>query len=345
MPRVRMPFYRASRKLWYVQLDGKQINLGPDEAEAWKEYYRLMAARGEKPPAAATPDHSPLLVVEVLDAFLDWCQKNRSKHTYESYLERLQSFTDYLKANGLSGMRAEALKPFHVLEWADSHPTWSPGTKRGWMGAVQRAFNHAAESGRLPASPVAKLKKPSQGRRENIVDEPTFEAMMKAVSPRCRELFTAARETGARPQELFRVEAKHVDLPGRRWVFEVKSSKGNKRVRVVYLTEKAFELTRQLVARHPAGPLFRNRSGRPWNGYSVGCVFSRLKEKLGKRYALYDLRHSWATRMLKGGVGVVTVANLMGHSNPGMVANVYQHLDQDPGHLREALNRVMGKEN
>jgi hypothetical protein len=39
------PFFRKSRNLWYVQLDGKHINLGWDEAKAFKEYYRLNAVK------------------------------------------------------------------------------------------------------------------------------------------------------------------------------------------------------------------------------------------------------------------------------------------------------------
>ncbi len=29
------PFYRSTRRLWYVQLAGKQINLGPDREAAF----------------------------------------------------------------------------------------------------------------------------------------------------------------------------------------------------------------------------------------------------------------------------------------------------------------------
>ena len=37
------PFFRPGRRLWYVQIQGKQINLGPDEAEALRRYHELMA--------------------------------------------------------------------------------------------------------------------------------------------------------------------------------------------------------------------------------------------------------------------------------------------------------------
>jgi integrase len=51
------------------------------------------------------------------------------------------------------------------------------------------------------------------------------------------------------------------------------------------------------------------------------------------RYSLYALRHSWATNALKSNVDSLTVAILMGHSDPSMLARVYQHLSHSPEHM------------
>jgi hypothetical protein len=39
------PFFRARRGLWYVQIEGKQFNLGPDKDAAFKTYHGLMQQR------------------------------------------------------------------------------------------------------------------------------------------------------------------------------------------------------------------------------------------------------------------------------------------------------------
>ena len=74
-----MPHYPEAvlprpRGLWYVQIDGRQINLGPDRDEAFRRYHDLMA-RGRDQPEPSTGDS----VVSVLDAFLDWCQKHQRR--------------------------------------------------------------------------------------------------------------------------------------------------------------------------------------------------------------------------------------------------------------------------
>src|SRR5271157_6604859 len=79
MPKKRPePFWRAERKCWFVQLGKRQVKLSPDETEAWRLYHELMAKpAGEPQPAVATGPSA--LVVEILDAFLEWTKTNQAK--------------------------------------------------------------------------------------------------------------------------------------------------------------------------------------------------------------------------------------------------------------------------
>jgi hypothetical protein len=116
MPRFRQPFFRRDRGLWYVQLDGRQLNLGADRDAAFAEYHRIMANRSQQASGAVAlalggtaSDPSPLVVV-VIDEFLDWCQKNRAGDTYRWYKDRLNSFCASIPAD----LRVSGLKPLHV---------------------------------------------------------------------------------------------------------------------------------------------------------------------------------------------------------------------------------------
>ena len=84
------PFFRPVRQLWYVQLNGKQINLGADKDAAFTGYHRLMQDRAKDPVA---PPAEQRLVVVILDEFLDWCEKHRAADTYRWYKDRLDSFS------------------------------------------------------------------------------------------------------------------------------------------------------------------------------------------------------------------------------------------------------------
>ena len=89
--RFPKPWYRPSRGVWYVTIDGKQHNLGPDRDEALKRYQALMTQPREKKVAADS-------LLAVIDSFLDWCEKHRAPDTYEWYHYRLQRFVAAIPA-------------------------------------------------------------------------------------------------------------------------------------------------------------------------------------------------------------------------------------------------------
>jgi integrase len=67
----------------------------------------------------------------------------------------------------------------------------------------------------------------------------------------------------------------------------------------------------------------------------------RLINSLVPRYCLYAIRHSWATHALERGLDSITVAVLMGHVDPSMLARVYQHLTQNPQFLLKQAKKAV----
>jgi integrase len=274
MPHYPKPFFRAPRGLWYVQIHGRQVNLGPDRDEAFRRYHDLMS-RGPDEPESSNGDSA----VSVLDAFLDWCQKHRAPRTYDWYRDYLQSFARSIPR----ALSVERLKPIHVQQWVDSQPGWGRG-KRGAITAVQRAFNWAAKMGLIETRPVRHVEKPRAGRRDVVITPEEYAWILGQVKDEeFRDLLIVCWETGCRPQEVLAVEARHVDLDGGRWVFPPDEAKGKKAHRVVYLTDRALEITRRLIALHSEGPLFRNTDGRPWHPYALNCRFGRLRFSYGRQ--------------------------------------------------------------
>jgi integrase len=95
------------------------------------------------------------------------------------------------------------------------------------------------------------------------VSQAEFQAILDHTKDRqFRDLLTVTWETGCRPQESLRVEARHLDPAGERWIFPPSESKGRKTPRVVYLTPKAAEICGRLATAHPTGPMFRNTDGQ-----------------------------------------------------------------------------------
>jgi chorismate mutase-like protein len=127
------PFYRPKRRRWYVQIDGKQINLGPDEKQAYQRYDLLMAARSL--PRLTTSPGGHLTVVAVLDAYLDWLHNRvqsgeKAPRTFDWYKKYLNDFASFVTPDyRVRDLTVEQLQPIHVYQWVDCRA--APPSARG----------------------------------------------------------------------------------------------------------------------------------------------------------------------------------------------------------------------
>src|SRR5262245_8455071 len=131
MPRFAKPWFRASRGVYYVNFQGKQVNLGPDRAAAFEEYARLIAA-----PKVAKPAPSDTLPA-VLDAFLDWLKPRRAHETFEWYAYRLERL-----AQRYPNLPASRLTCAMVEDWVDSYKI-SVTSRRNYFRAIKKAMKWA----------------------------------------------------------------------------------------------------------------------------------------------------------------------------------------------------------
>jgi integrase len=325
--RIPKPYFRKQTKSWYVQIHRKQINLGPDKDTALQLYHSLMADQTPK------NDHN-LKVVQLFDAFLEWCKNNRSERTYEFYLDPLKKFSVFI-----GGLKVGDLKPYHVTQWIDTLST--DGVRFSGVRSIKRAFNWGLDEGYIEKSPVARIKRPPQPPREVYVTPENWRAFLAAVKPGpFLDAVLFMRYTGCRPQELCIIEARHVD--GDCIVLQREESKGKKTKRVIPLTKKAKAIVDKLLVQHPTGLLFRTTTGKKWTRDSFNTRFDKFEKQLGFKIYSYAIRHTFITDCLTAGMDPVKLANICGHKDLKMIHTVYSHLQLKQGHLRDELERFTG---
>lgn len=270
MPHFPKPFFKKSRGVWYVEINRKQINLGPDRAKAFRVYHELMVQPREQ-------KVSPESLAAIVDAFLEWTHKHRAPDTYEWYRYRLERFVRMYP-----DLRASQLRPFHVETWADRYPL-SVTSRRNYLRSVKRCMKWAAKQGYIDKNPVAFMEIPGAEHKEVIVSPAGFGELLRFVRNQAfADLISVTWETGCRPQESLRVEARHVDLANQRWVFHKSEAKTKRITRIVYLTDTALAVTRRLMFANPTGRLFRNSNGRPWTTDAANCAFQMMQIRMGK---------------------------------------------------------------
>jgi len=330
MPRKPSPWWWEQKGVYCVTIEGKRHRLGADKEAAETEFHRLMANPAQRVRADS--------VKAISDLFLDWTQAHRAHETYLWYRKHLQSFVDSLKP---PLMTVDRLKAHHVDSWIDKHG-WESSYARGAMTAVSRCLNWALKKGHIEQNPIyKKLDKPKAGKRDVVLSPDDFKKLLEHLHGEFRDLVVTAWETGCRPQEVTKVEARHVDLKNGCWVFPAAESKGKREKRSVYLSDTALAITKKLMEQHPTGPLFRRPNGEAWSRHDASQYFRRLKKKLGAHYRLYDLRHSFITNGLKNGVDPVTMANLVGHVDLKMIHEIYSHVSKDISFMRDAARKAI----
>ena len=155
---------------------------------------------------------------------------------------------------------------------------------------------------------------------------------------RDRALLALLYGTGIRVSECCGLRNDDVDLAD--LTVRVTGKGGHQRT-VPFNEATAATLERYLKVRglsFPASPFFVSRNGR---AMSRGTVYERVrssarKARLGKIVSPHRLRHTFATHLVRAGVGLVTIRDLLGHR---LITSTQLYLHVTAEDLRDAAQR------
>ena len=329
------PKWFASKKAFFVTINGQRINLGPDKKTAEIKYHDLMGN------VAASTDFSDDLTNEiydvetVVDLYLTWVEANRKPSTLRAKIQQLNRFLEDNKA--LRIRQADKLKPIHISDWLARNKSWNPTTKHTLASAVQTCWSWAKKQGLISVDNLRGSEKPTPQKRQpdEYWTRSDF-AKIKAEMGNhpAGEILAFIWETGCRPVEAYTLKAKDIDFKRRVAVIRNKKAKGDA-LRVITLSPKAIEIVKRQNAE--SGTVFRNSLGNPWNKDSLGHKLRKVSKRAGTKTKPYLSRHGFATEMLTKNVDIATVSALMGHRDTRMVSSTYSHLIQEQDFLQKEL--------
>lgn len=273
---------------------------------------------------------------DLTDKFLAWSRKNQSARSTMIYEGTAKRFIAHLKDD--ADLPCDELKPYHINDYIAANDDWSNNYKQTTVSSICRIYNWGVSSGYIKENPVkTAFRAPKEGRKTYATAE-DYNKIMGTIKPddSFRDIVQFTWITGCRPQEARAIEVRHLYLDKGYILFPIKESKGKRKARRILLNIAASDLIKKNM--QESGHVFRDSHGHPWSNFALCARFKKMQEFLGKPITFYSIRHSFATRKIKEGHSHIALAEIMGHANGNMIAQIYQHVGDDIEHLQKMLD-------
>lgn len=245
-----------------------------------------------------------------------------ANNTIKSYCGYAQVFLDYMyNYASLKDIPTTEIEKF--INFKVEHENISASYQRSLVGAIKKIYelvvNEKIELNYLyPKRKISKL--------------PTFfsqEEVRKILSScdniKHKAILTTIYSCGLRLSELINLFV--TDVKSDVHLIFIRQSKGNKD-RMVSLPDKLLELLRlYYISYKPKKYLFEGAAGNQYSERSVQLVLKNAMKKAGitTKGSVHTLRHSYATHLIKSGIDVRVVQELLGH-NDIRTTMIYTHI-------------------
>ena len=245
-----------------------------------------------------------------------------ANNTIKSYCGYAQVFLEQMeKYNRLDEIPISEIELF--INTKVTQENISVSYQRSLVGAIKKVFelveNQKIELNYLyPKRKVNKLPTFfSQEEVRNLLNA-TENLKHKAI-------LTTIYSCGLRLSEL--INLKITDIKSESDLLLIRQSKGNKD-RIVALPDKLLELLREYYKVYqPKDFLFEGLKGMQYSDRSVQLILKNALNKSGviSKGSVHTLRHSYATHLIKSGIDVRVVQELLGH-NDIRTTMIYTHI-------------------
>ena len=295
-----------------------------------------------------------------VDQFLEFLsvEKGASGNTVAAYRNDLSQLEVFLSArrNGNVGLVSwSAVGQGVILDYILhlKSRSYAEATVARKVAAVKSFFAFLQAEGKLKTNPAETLASPKVGKSlpkpltvqeiDELLEQPLRRNSTEAR--RDRAMLELMYATGLRVTELVSLDVNDVQVEGDRTYVRL-VGKGNRERQVPLLEQPAQEVESytklarpRLVGERAETALFVNRRGQRLTRQGFWLILKGYASEVGieGRVTPHTLRHSFATHMLRGGMDIHKVQELLGHANIS-TTQVYTQVSRE--HIREAYEKA-----
>ncbi len=353
--------------VWDDELRGFGVRIWPSGKRSYVLKYRTRLGRQRK---ATIGPHGPLTAEKARTRALNWLSEvklggdpaqdmaeDRKVGTVSEVAKRFmerhaskqkpagrEAYERSLRLHILPVLGSLNVKEVTHSDVADLHYSMReiPIAANRAVATLSKMFNLAEKWGLrdLHSNPCRHIDKFKENKRERFLSETELarlaEVLVEAERTRTEmpSAIAAIRLllfTGARLSEILTLRWDHVDIEGQ--CLRLPDSKTG--AKIIYLPPAALEVLAGLE-RHKDNPYVIVGAKPGTHLVNLQKPWERNRKKAGlDDVRIHDLRHSFASMAIAGGLSLPVIGALLGHSQPQTTAR-YAHLADDP--LRQAAN-------
>ncbi len=208
------------------------------------------------------------------------------------------------------------------------------------LRTLSRALHLAVEWKVINQAPRVHLE--PENEREELITPDREQALLKHAGPTLRDVIIVCQDTGARPEEIFRLRIEDINWE-ERWIFNRYGKTKNSK-RYLPISDRMLLLLRSRAAGRQEGWIFPSKT-KCGHLTTVSKMFARARELAGlpKTVVLYSARHTFGTTVLEETHNPAVTMKAMGHGSARMMMR-YQHPEYVEA-VRRAINRRNGSLN
>lgn len=276
-------------------------------------------------------------------------EKQLSPRTATEYCRDIDRFKREAKVKRLDDISLKKLQR-RLRSWFTglmSDGSNKPQSVHRKMAALHAHCKWLVREGRMKKNPVDGIDRPKcEQRLPKCMTKTEVEQFLATIIPRKdpshilrdKAMLELMYGAGLRRAEVCGVNPVHLDLD-RKMLTVI--GKGNKE-RTVFFGER----TRSMLAEYseargviaPSDPLFLTARNERMTVRQLWVIFKEYRDAAGlaKHVTPHTLRHSFATHLIENGADIVTVKELLGHSNIA-TTNTYTNVSKE--HMRAIFDK------
>ena len=270
---------------------------------------------------------------DAVAGFVDYLSSYRgySIHTVKAYARDLREFRRFLSQRYPDADHHDQVQRQMVVQFALSLKGQAPITVRRKLTALASFYHYLQDTGHTVVNPARGLPLPkvAQCFPTCLTAEQAGALLEAAHTPWHRAMIALLLFAGLRRSEVAAITLDDLDLENGQLLVRGKGAKQ----RVVPLASTVMQAIRDYLPCRPqteSDHLFVSRiGGRPIAGRVTNRMLTRLLEKAGigqHGITPHALRRTFATHLIRNGVDVKTVQELLGHADLQTTAR-YLHSD------------------